>query len=74
MHVVELRRYRNRKVVAVAKDIVTLAEAGDLHGIAFVLMLGPHDHRAGIVGEYQRHPAEALLAALRLKQRLLSED
>jgi hypothetical protein len=74
MHVVELRRHRNRKVVAVAKEIVALAEGGDLHGIAFVLMLGPQDHRAGIVGEYQRHPAEAILAALRLKQRLLSED
>ncbi len=73
MQVVELRRYRNQKVVAVVKELLTLAEDGDLRGLSFVVKLGARDHRVGVVGEYRQHPEEALLAALRMKQKLLSE-
>ena len=74
MRVVELRRCRNRRVVAVAKELLQLAEDGDIDGLVFVVKLGPRDHRAGIVGEYQKHPEEAVFAALRMKNLLLEEE
>lgn len=73
MHVVALNRHRNKKVVAVARELLALAEEGDLQGLTFVAQLGRGDHRAGVVGVYLTNPAEAVLAASRLKQRLLAE-
>lgn len=57
-----------------ARELLILAEEGDLQGLTFIAKIGARDHRAGIVGDYLRHPAEALLATLRLKKRLLDED
>jgi hypothetical protein len=74
MRVVALQRHRNRKVVAVAKELLQLAEEGALHGLTFVAKFGRKDHRAGVVGDYQRSPEEAVYAALRMKQQLLNED
>lgn len=73
MRVIDLQRHRNRKVVAVARELLAMAEDGDLRALSFVAKLGPNDHRAGVVGEYQDSPAEAVLAALRLKRRLLGD-
>lgn len=73
MHVVQLARYRNRKVVAVARELLQMAEEGDLRGLSFVAKLGPRDHRAGVVGEYRDRPEEAVFAALRMKQALMEE-
>lgn len=74
MRIVPLAPYRNRKVVAVARELLQLAELGDLRGLSFVAKLGPKDHRAGVVGEYQDRPEEAIVAALRMKQRLLDSE
>jgi hypothetical protein len=74
MQVVVLAEYRNRKVVAAAKELLELAELGALRGLTFVAKLGPGDHRAGIVGDYRHHPEEALIAAMRMKERLLVAD
>lgn len=73
MRVVPLQARRNRKVVGVAKELLQLAETGCLHGLTFVAKLGPRDHRAGVVGDYRQRPEEAIIAVLRLKQKLLSE-
>lgn len=74
MRVVQLQRYRNRAVVAVAREILALAETGDVQALSFVIKLGRRDHRAGLVGDYESSPEEALLAALRMKQRILDEE
>lgn len=74
MQVVELRRHRNRQVVAVVRELLALAEEGDVHGLTFAVTLGPRDHRVGVVGIHRKNPAEALLAVLRMKKNLLSED
>jgi hypothetical protein len=74
MHVVQMAQYRNRRVVAVARELLELAEAGGLHGQIFVAKLGPRDHRAGIVGDYEEHPEQAVFAAGRLNQRVLAEE
>jgi hypothetical protein len=74
MRVVSLDRFRNRKVVAVARELLQLAEQGDLQGLTFVAKFGRADHRAGIVGDYQRSRAEAVYAALQMKRQLLDEE
>lgn len=74
MQVVSLHGYRNRRVVAVARELLDLAERGGLHGLTFVAKLGPRDHRTGLVGEYENHPEQAVYAAARLKKRLLDDD
>lgn len=74
MQVISLQRRRNARVVAVARELLMLAEEGELQGLTFIAKLGARDHRAGVVGDYQRWPAEALLATLRMKKRLLDED
>lgn len=74
MMVVSLQRHRNRRVVAVVKELLALADDGDLHSLAFVAKLGRKDHRAGVVGDYEDHPTEAVYAAARLKHQLLHED
>lgn len=73
MRVVSLDRFRNRKVVAVARELLQLAEQGDLQGLSFVAKFGRSDHRAGVVGDYQQNRAEAVYAAMRMKRQLLEE-
>lgn len=74
MQVVAVRKRRNEQLVAVAKELLELAEAGDLHGMAFVIKLGLRDHRPGLAGDYQGHPEEALYATLKMKKSLLDEE
>lgn len=74
MQLVDLQRRRNRKVVAVARELLDLAEAGDLQGLSFVAKLGHQDHRAGIVGDYRQDPQAAVYATLRMNRHLLDDD
>lgn len=74
MQVVAIQRRRNAKVVAVAKELLELAERGGLHGLSFVAKFGRRDHRAGVVGDYEDNPAEAVYAAARMKRHLLEDD
>jgi hypothetical protein len=74
MQVVNLRRYRNKGLVAALKELITLAESGQVQGLAFVVKFGPHDHRAGSSGDYKSHPEEALMATLKMKQSLVNQD
>lgn len=74
MQVVPLQRARNTKVVAVVKELLELADDGDLQGLTFVAKLGRKDHRAGVVGDYEQNPAEAVYAASRMKQQLLDDQ
>lgn len=74
MQLVDLQRRRNRKVVAVARELLDLAEAGDLQGLSFVAKLGRQDHRAGVVGDYQQDPQAAVYATLRMNRHLLDDD
>jgi hypothetical protein len=71
MHVVRLAQYRNRKVAAVLRELLDLAEAGHLHGIAFVGKFGRNDHRAGVAGDYKDRPDEAMSATFRLERHLM---
>jgi hypothetical protein len=58
----------------VLKELLDLAEAGQAHGLAFVVKIGHRKHLSGLTGDYARNADEALPAAVRLKERLLQED
>jgi hypothetical protein len=58
----------------VVRELLELADDGDLQGLTFVAKLGRQDHRAGVVGDYEESPEEAVFATLRMKQQLLEED
>lgn len=73
LRVVRLAAYRSRGVVAVLKDLLKLAEVGDVQGLTFVAKFGPGDHRAGIAGDYRRSPEEAMSATFKL-ERALRQD
>lgn len=73
MQVVHLAEYRRQEVVAVLKGLLHLAEIGELHGVAFIGKFGQGKHRSGLAGDYRRHPDEALLSAVRLKQMLAAD-
>ena len=74
MNLVNLGEYRSRKVVAALNDLLALAHGGHLHGLAFVAKLGPGDHRAGAIGDYQHHPEEALSATFRMERYLMRDQ
>ncbi len=71
--VVSLQRHRSRELVAVCRELLQLAEAGDLRALCFVAKFGQHDHRAGLSGDYKRNPSEALSATFMMERFLTSE-
>lgn len=70
LNVVRLGEFRNRELVATLKEMLQLAEAGSIHAHAFVIKLGPGEHRAGLSGDYARSPAEALTATFIMERQL----
>jgi hypothetical protein len=74
MNVVRLAEFKNRELVAVCRELLRLAEKGEAHGLAFVVKLGRRCHRPGLAGDYSRNPEEALSAALRIKDSLLTHN
>lgn len=67
---VAITQYKNRALVATLRELTKLAEAGVIHGHAFIVKFGPGDHRAGLSGDYKRMPAEALTAAVLMERHL----
>lgn len=70
LNVVRMGEFRNRELVATLKEMLELAEAGKILGHAFVVKLGPGDHRGGVSGDYKRSPAEALTATVLMERQL----
>lgn len=68
-----MARYRNKELVAVVKELLDAAEAGDLQGVSFVGHFGPGDHRPGVSGSYRNSPDLALQATFKM-ERLLRQD
>lgn len=70
MRVVQLEKYRNQEVVKALRELLEAAEQGDIRGIVFVVNVKPGDSRAGMAGEYRRHPEKALQATFQLERHL----
>lgn len=73
MRVVDLVAYRSHEVVSALEELLVLAKAGDVTALAFIVQVGTQQHKAGLSGNYQRRPGEAIPALLTLKHRLLQE-
>lgn len=67
--VTQLRAYRNREVVETLREMLALAEAGEIDGHCFVIKIG-NVHKAGTTGCYHREGAEALRATFALEKHL----
>lgn len=72
MRVVRITQRQSKEVVAVLEELLELARAGDVHGVAFVVKRGPRDHWAGAAGDYRRFPEEALSATFLMERALMS--
>lgn len=71
MQLVRMAEYKNRELVSVLKELLSLAEGGSAHGLAFVVKLRKGVHRAGAAGDYRRFPEEALSATFRMERYLM---
>ena len=71
--VVSLGRYRNRRLVDGLRNLLELAEAGEIQGVTFVAKFGCKDHRAGVLGVYQSSPEQALTAVLHMERELVGD-
>lgn len=67
---VAMAEFKNRALIATLRELTELAEAGVIHGLAFVVKFGPGDHRAGLSGDYKRMPSEALPATFLMERHL----
>lgn len=70
MKLINLEQHRRKEVVDALKALLVAAEAGDLEGLAYIVKVGPGDHRAGTAGVYRRHPEKALQATFALERHL----
>lgn len=71
---INLEQYRKQEVVDALKVLLAAAEAGQLEGLAYVVKVGPSDHRAGTVGTYRRFPEKALQATFALERHLCRSE
>jgi len=62
----ELAAYRQGNTVAVLRELLERAEAGQMHGLAYCFKSGPQIHRVGFSGSYHDDPETALIAAGRM--------
>ena len=70
MTLVSLAKYRNKELIEALKEITRMAEDGEITGAALVLKFDKNDHRAGMLGDYKKSPAEALQAVFLMEGKL----
>jgi hypothetical protein len=70
VQLIDLERYRRKEVVDALKALLEAAEQGHIQGLAYVVKVGPGDHRAGTAGIYRRFPEKALQATFALERHL----
>lgn len=70
MHVIQMSKFRNRDVEERLKELLALAQQGQIEGLAYVMHTAGDQHLAGMVGEYKRHPEKALQATFMLERHL----
>lgn len=73
MNVVHLRQKRNREMVRLLEGLLEDARAGCIQGVAFVIKLGPDKHEAGIAGDYERHPEQAMQGVFAIERHLRAD-
>jgi hypothetical protein len=70
MRVVPIGQRRGKEVANALRALADQADQGIIYGACYVMKYGPKDHRAGNVGDYRRHPGEALQATFLMEKQL----
>ena len=70
MNVVQLRQRRNREVIKLLEGLLNDARTGSIFGVAFVIKLGPDKHEAGMAGDYEKHPEQAMQGVFAIERHL----
>lgn len=73
MKVISLQERKSREVVVFLEGLLVAARDGQIHGLAVVMKLGPDKHRACIVGDYERHPDQAMQGVFRMERYLRTD-
>jgi len=58
------------ELVTTIEDLLLFSREADLRSLAFVMQIGPREHRLGLAGGYLRRPTDAYMALLLLEQKL----
>lgn len=73
MNVVHLRQRRNREMVKLLEGLLEDAKTGCVQGVAFVIKLGPDKHEAGIAGDYEKYPEQAMQGVFAIERHLRAD-
>lgn len=65
-----LVEFRSQEVIATIEDLAVYCKTHDARSIAFIVQVGPREHKLGLAGGYSRRPADAI-GALNLLERKL---
>lgn len=65
-----LVEYRSREVVKTLEQLTDFCKTVDVRSIAFIVQIGPREHKMGLAGGYRLRPADAF-GALHLLERKL---
>lgn len=65
-----LVEYRSSEVVETLEQLAVFCKTTDVRSLAFVVQIGPREHKLGLAGGYRRRPADAF-GALHLLERKL---
>lgn len=64
--VTTIAEWRNRETVAVIRELLAKAEAGEVLGLAFAVNNGEMSHGIGLTGVYREDPIQTLAIAARI--------
>ena len=69
LQIVDLAHHQAADTIEVLQALLTLAQRGQIRGLAFSAKLGPGDHHTGTTGDYWRDPCETMAVASILNYR-----
>lgn len=69
MAVVDMREYKTREIVRELEQLLDLAKAGRLAGIAYCMQTPRGGEHVGLVGKYKADPGRVMVASTHLYNR-----
>lgn len=74
MNNLNLVEFRSQEPRAVIEQLAAWSKTVDLRSFAFVIQVGPNEHKVGLAGGYRRRPADAYRALQLLERKLRWEN
>lgn len=60
-------------MVKLLEGLLEDAKTGCVQGVAFVIKLGPDKHEAGIAGDYEKYPEQAMQGVFAIERHLRAD-